>query len=177
MRQVKGCKRRNQGFTLIELMIVVAIVGILAALAVPAYQDYTIRSKISEGVLGATAAKMHVSESYQANFESGITSAIASWNLDSTRTKYVRSVDIQDAGVVVATFTSDNDNGLPTVVDGTTLVLTPSVNGQPLTSAQNGTLEWACTSQTDATATGRGLYISPDVAGSLPAKWAPSECR
>ncbi|HEY0941412.1 MAG TPA: pilin [Steroidobacter sp.] len=169
--------RQTKGFTLIELMIVVAIIGILAALAVPAYQDYTIRAKISEGVLGATAAKMHVSESYQANFESGITSAIASWNLDSTRTKYVQSVDIQEGGVVVTTFAADGTNGLPLEAEGKTLVLTPSVNGQPLTSAMNGTLEWACTSQTTATASGRGLYFSTDVVGTLPPKWAPSECR
>lgn len=169
--------RQHKGFTLIELMIVVAIIGILAALAVPAYQDYTIRAKISEGVLGATAAKMHVSESYQANFESGIVSAIASWNIASTETKYVRNVDIQDGGVVVTTFAGNDGNGLPSLVDGKRLVLTPSVQGQPLTSALTGTLEWACTSQTSVMATGRNLYVSPDVTGTLPAKWAPSECR
>ena len=177
MRQDKGFEHYNQGFTLIELMIVVAIIGILAALAVPAYQDYTIRAKVSEGVLGATAAKMHVSESYQANFESGVTSAISSWNLASTRTKFVRNVNIQDAGVVVATFAADAGNGLPLEVEGATLVLTPSVQGEPLTSALSGTLEWACTSETNAMATDRGLYFSPDVEGTLRAKWAPSECR
>lgn len=177
MRQDNRFMPRNHGFTLIELMIVVAIVGILAALAVPAYQDYTIRAKVTEGLLGATAAKMHVSESYQANYQSGIISAIASWNLDSTRTKYVRSVAIRDAGVVVTTFAATDGNGLPQEVDGKTLILTPSMQGQPLTTPLNGTLEWACTSQTSVMADNRNLYVSPDVTGTLPAKWAPSECR
>ena len=57
-------RRAAQGFTLIELMIVVAIIGILAAIAIPAYQDYTIRSKVSEGVVGASPAKTAVSEYY-----------------------------------------------------------------------------------------------------------------
>jgi type IV pilus assembly protein PilA len=169
--------RQQHGFTLIELMIVVAIVGILAAVAVPAYQNYTVRAKISEGLLGATAAKMHVSESYQANYTSGIQSAVASWNIASTRSKYVASVTIGDNGIVVARFAADGTNGLPTAVDGTTLVLTPSMEGLPLTEARNGTLEWACTSETSATATGRALYFSPDVDGTLPSRYAPSECR
>jgi len=169
--------RQENGFTLIELMIVVAIVGILAAIAVPAYQDYTIRAKISEGLLSATAAKMHVSESYQANYVAGIESAVRSWNLASTRSKYVESVSIDLQGVVVATFRAEGDNGLPTAINGATLVFTPSIEGQPLTAARNGTLEWACTSSTNTTATARSLYFSPDVVGTLPAEYAPSECR
>lgn len=169
--------RQHSGFTLIELMIVVAIIGILAAIAVPAYQNYTVRAKVSEGLLGATAAKMHVSESYQANFMAGIQSAVVSWNTASTRTKYVNSVAIDNTGVVITTFIAGTGNGLPADVDGTTLVLTPSMGRQPLTTMLTGTLEWACTSETSMTATGRELYISPDVVGTLPAKYAPSECR
>jgi type IV pilus assembly protein PilA len=169
--------RRNSGFTLIELMIVVAIVGILAAIAVPAYQNYTIRAKVSEGLLGATAAKMHVSESYQANYVAGLESAVLSWNIANTRTKYVANITIDNTGVVVATFAGDGLNGLPTSIDGTSIVLTPSMQGQPLTSMLNGTLDWACTSETNQTATTRNLYVSPDVEGTLPAQYAPSECR
>src|SRR5688572_3898834 len=110
--------RQQTGFTLIELMIVVAIIGILAAIALPAYQTYTIRAKVTEGLMGATAAKMHVSESYQANFVAGLTSAEISWNRNSTRSKYVRLIDITNTGVVIATFAATGTNGLPTALDG-----------------------------------------------------------
>lgn len=169
--------RQQNGFTLIELMIVVAIIGILAAIALPAYQTYTIRAKVSEGVIGASAAKMHVSESYQANYVAGITAAVASWNVVSTRSKYVTSVRIDNTGVVVTTIAANPQNGLPTDLDGSTLVFTPSVQGQPLTTTLVGSLEWACTSAGNATATGRSLYVTPDVAATLPAQYAPSECR
>lgn len=168
--------RRQQGFTLIELMIVVAIIGILAAIALPAYQTYTIRAKVSEGVISAGAAKSHVSESYQANFVAGLASAVTSWNVASTRSKYVSRVDIDNTGVVVVTFAANAGNGLPTVLNARTLVLTPSIQGQALTAALTGTLEWACTSETSATATGRSLFISA-TPGTLPALYAPSECR
>lgn len=169
--------RQQTGFTLIELMIVVAIIGILAAIAVPAYQNYTVRAKISEGVIGATAAKMHVSESYQANFVAGLNSAVASWNVASTRSKYVTSITLNNTGVVVATFAADGSNGLPTNLDGTTLVFTPSMQGQPLTTTLTGTLEWSCKSTTSATARARSLFVAEDVAATLPAEYAPSECR
>ena len=168
--------RQQQGFTLIELMIVVAIIGILAAIALPAYQDYTIRAKVSEGLISATAAKSHVSESYQANFESGLIGAVASWNIASTRSKYVYNVVLNEAGVVTVTFDADGNNGLPTQLDNATLIFTPSIDGEALSGIKSGSVEWACTSDTSQTATTRRLYFDP-TPGTLPAKYAPSECR
>src|ERR1700722_12157740 len=91
-------KQVQKGFTLIELMIVVAIIGILAAIAIPAYQDYTIRSKVTEGIGLADAAKTAVSEAYQAGDIAGVTALAGSWT--STPTKYVSGVTIAGTGVI-----------------------------------------------------------------------------
>jgi type IV pilus assembly protein PilA len=169
-------RQQQVGFTLIELMIVVAIIGILAAVALPAYQDYTIRAKVSEGIIAASTAKSHVSESYQADFTAGLQNAVDSWNVASTRSKYVSGVTIDNTGVVTVTFAADGNNGLPTGLDGATLLLTPSIEGEPLADMRSGSIEWACVSASRQTATSRSLYIA-DAEATLPAKYAPSECR
>ena len=100
-------KAVQKGFTLIELMIVVAIIGILAAIAIPAYQDYTIRSKVTEGLNLAAAAETEVAEGYQANDIAGVGTAATAWSAGWAPTKYVQTVAISAAapvGVITVTY-------------------------------------------------------------------------
>ena len=85
-------KKVQQGFTLIELMIVVAIIGILAAIAIPAYQDYTIRAKVTEGIGLADAAKTAVAEAFQSGDMAGVTALATGWVPTNFASKYVTSV-------------------------------------------------------------------------------------
>ncbi|RME34890.1 MAG: prepilin-type N-terminal cleavage/methylation domain-containing protein, partial [Gammaproteobacteria bacterium] len=128
----------QQGFTLIELMIVVAIIGILAAVAIPAYQDYTVRAKVTEGLSLASAAKTGVSEWFATN--GNFPSANASVGLPTAASitgNSVRSVSIGNNGVITVTFAG---TGLPTSVAGDTILLTPTNN--------NGAVAWSCTGGT-----------------------------
>jgi len=168
--------KSQQGFTLIELMIVVAIIGILAAIALPAYQDYTIRAKISEGILGASSAKAEVSEAFDTSGLQGINVISMGWNTAQTTSKFVANVQLATDGVITVTYRATTQNGLPVTIDGDTLVFTPSVGYARLALNSTGSIDWACASDTSQTASGRSLPVS-GTAGTLPAKYAPSECR
>ena len=150
----------QKGFTLIELMIVVAIIGILAAIAIPAYQDYTVRAKVSEGLSLASPAKTVVAENASNAQPLGL-------GYDGVSTKNVASIAVTPAtGVITVTYTA----AAGAVGTANTLILTPTykANGTGDSTALSGTaalstvptgaIEWACT-------------------GTMPNKYLPANCR
>ena len=161
-------KRAQQGFTLIELMIVVAIIGILAAVALPAYQDYTKRAKVSEGLSLAGSAKLNVAENY------------------SNAKQYDKGWTAPSATAAIKAVAIDNANGQVTITmnapvqTDATLILRPYTgpNTAPVALADStgstgyepaaGNISWAC---------GALGAAAPAVAGTLLAKYAPSNCR
>lgn len=128
----------QQGFTLIELMIVVAIIGILAAVALPAYQDYTARAKITEVIGFMSAAKAGVAEAYAS--EGGLTGIdTAKAGVDTNVTsKYLKSLAVAD-GVITATV-----RGLKNDCDDKTLILTPTEATGTKNLDWKGSAEDAC---------------------------------
>jgi type IV pilus assembly protein PilA len=165
-------KSIQKGFTLIELMIVVAIIGILAAIAIPAYQDYTIRAQVTEGLNMAGAAKAAVSESYSANgaWPADNTAAGLGTNTD-IKGKYVDSVTVA-ANVITIAFR----NGAPasTPIRGMNLLLTGG-------ASVNGDVAWQCGSKAMpagiTVGAGGTAFQATGTGGSVIQKYRPAECR
>ncbi|MCG3169428.1 MAG: hypothetical protein CALGDGBN_00946 [Pseudomonadales bacterium] len=145
-------KQVQKGFTLIELMIVIAIVGILAAVALPAYQDYTVRAKLSEALATAGEAKTNVTEYYVANSELPTSSAEAGvrGNVD---TNIVNSVTYEGTDAA----TPGNIRVTVKAVGGT--IANDDYFELSMTGTAGGTIQWKC------------------IPGTVPSKYLPANCR
>lgn len=152
----------QKGFTLIELMIVVAIIGILAAVALPAYQDYTVRARVSEVILAASSCRTTVTEALQTSPTADARSAIQGCAISNT--KMVVS-GISDANGVITVVGSAGALGGNVSTTANSIMLRPYINGTLVNGTNDGgrvITEWRC---------------GPAGSNPMPAKYLPGSCK
>ena len=162
----RSMQKVQKGFTLIELMIVVAIIGILAAVALPAYQDYTVRAKMSEAILAASGCRTSITETIQS--ASSNLPAAGAWGCESSNptSQYVAKVETDGTGLITVT-TQGVKNATNGTIEGGKLQLKPVKNaaGAAFTTADTGVsvYKWVC---------GPAVATPP-----VDAKYLPGSCR
>ncbi len=154
----------QKGLTLIELMIVIAVIGILGALALPAYQDYTIRAKVSEMLLAANGCKTAVTEAISSASGADVSAALPG-ACESQTSKYVSSIAVNANGVITVT-------GNHEALRGST---SASANAIALTPLQTG--DTAINGSTDGGKSVSGWRCGPASSNPLPAKFLPASCK